>query len=121
MRIIYNNIIPVDGFVAVNLFGVLFVRKKYKEMLDTRHEYKTLVVNHESIHTEQMKELLYIGFYVMYAIYYLILLFRYGKTLKAYKMIPFEQEAYNNERDIEYLSHRKRYAFLQYGLWRKSK
>ena len=27
MKIIYNNIIPFPGFKAINLFGVLFVRK----------------------------------------------------------------------------------------------
>ena len=31
MKIIYNNIIPFKGFKAMNLFGVLFVRKDAKK------------------------------------------------------------------------------------------
>jgi hypothetical protein len=60
MKIIYNNIIPFPGFKAINLFGILFVRNgayidKY-------------TLNHEEIHTYQMKELLYIFFYIWYVI-----------------------------------------------------
>lgn len=29
MKIIYNNIIPFKGFLAINLFGVLFVYSVY--------------------------------------------------------------------------------------------
>ena len=48
MKIIYNKIIPFKGFLAINLFGFLFARKKLTEVN----------INHEKIHTEQMKELL---------------------------------------------------------------
>lgn len=57
MKIIYNKIIPFKGFKAINLFGFLFTRKR--NLLDVD-------INHEAIHTEQMKELLYIGFYILY-------------------------------------------------------
>lgn len=50
MKIIYNNIIPFKGFLAINLFGVLFVRGTYRDLSAT-------VLNHEKIHTAQMKEL----------------------------------------------------------------
>lgn len=59
MNIIYNNIIPFKGFLAINLFGVLFVRGTYRDLSAT-------VLNHEKIHTAQMKELWYIPFYVIY-------------------------------------------------------
>lgn len=121
MRIIYNNLIPIDGFVALNLFGVLFIRRKYRNRINKNYEYKTRILNHENIHTAQMKETLYIGFYIMYFIYYLILLLYYRNASKAYRKIPFEQEAYNNEPDIDYLGKRKKYAFFKYGLWRKLK
>ena len=55
MKIIYNNIIPFKGFLAINLFGVLFVRGTYRDLSAT-------VLNHEKIHTAQMKELWYIPF-----------------------------------------------------------
>ena len=46
MKIIYNNIIPFKGYLAMNLFGFLFVRKDLKDKLNS------IVVNHEAIHTE---------------------------------------------------------------------
>ena len=55
MKIVYNKWIPFKGFYAINLFGIYFIREQYK---DTKISEKTL--NHEAIHTEQMKELGYI-------------------------------------------------------------
>lgn len=54
MKIIYNNIIPFPGFAAINLFGVIFARKECRPLSET-------TINHEAIHTEQMKDLLYVG------------------------------------------------------------
>ena len=44
MIIIRNNIIPFKGFTAMNLFGLLFVRKDV-----TLSEE---LINHEAIHSE---------------------------------------------------------------------
>ena len=39
MKIIYNNIIPFKGFKAINLFGIIFVRKGCKmNNIDINHE-----------------------------------------------------------------------------------
>lgn len=103
MKIIYNNIIPFKGFKAVNLFGLLFARKGAS--------INETTINHESIHTEQMKELLYLPFYVWYAIEWLIRLFMKGN---AYRNISFEREAYANEKDFDYLSKRKHFSFFSY-------
>lgn len=54
MKIIYNSIIPFKGFAAINLFGILFVRKGIKISEE--------MINHEAIHTSQMKEMLYVFF-----------------------------------------------------------
>ena len=110
MKIIYNSIIPFKGFLAMNLFGFLFVREELKDKLDN------ITINHESIHTKQMKETLWIGFYIWYVIEWLIrVLFtkdRFSK--KAYRNILFEQEAYNNERDLNYINWiRKPYAWIR--------
>jgi len=32
MKIVYSKYIPMPGFVAINLFGVLFVRYEYESM-----------------------------------------------------------------------------------------
>lgn len=99
MKIIRNNILPPKGFAAINLFGILFVRKEAKITGTT--------LTHESIHTAQMKELLYIGFYLLYVIFWVINLFRYNfKSHKAYRNICFEREAYVFSADSTYLSYR---------------
>ena len=108
MKIIYNNCIPFQGFLCMNLFGILFVRDRLRDKLND------VVINHEAIHTAQMKELLYIGFYVWYVIEWLLRLVMYGfKSKKAYKNICFEKETFENEEDLEYLNNRKHYAFLR--------
>lgn len=102
MIIIRNKIIPFEGFKAINLFGILFVRENAN--IDDR------TINHEEIHTAQMKEMLYIFFYLWYLIEWLIRLFGKGN---AYRKISFEKEAYNNENDETYLTKRKHYNWLK--------
>ena len=104
MKIICNNIIPVPGFAAINLFGVLFVRDNV--ILTSR------IINHERIHTAQMKELLYIGFYLWYGLEWLIKLRKHRS--ESYYNISFEREAYVNEGDINYLRGRKFWRFIKY-------
>lgn len=100
----YNRFIPFKGFRAINLFGVIFVRKG---SVITPH-----TINHEKIHTAQMRELGYIGFYVLYFLEWIVRLVVATKT--AYKGISFEVEAYEHQYDYKYLANRKRYA-----MWRK--
>ena len=103
MKIIPNNLIPFGNFRAINLLGVLFVRGS------ARIDDKTL--RHESIHTAQMKEMLYIFFYLWYVIEWLIRLLMEGN---AYRNISFEREAYRNEDDIIYLESREMFAWIKY-------
>ena len=84
IMVIYNKLIPFEGFKAINLFGVIFARKPLMPS-DLVHEW---------VHTQQMKELLYIGFYLIYLIEWLVRLTKHGKK-RAYYMISFEQEAYD--------------------------
>lgn len=103
MRIIYNNLIPFNGFIAINLFGILFVRSKAK------HKLKQTTINHEMIHTAQMKELLYIPFYLIYLVEWLCKLLNHS-AIEAYRNISFEREAYENESNIDYLKNRSHFA-----------
>ena len=105
MKIIKNNIIPFKGFSAINLFGVLFVRGNAR--------IDNITLNHEKIHTAQMKELLYLGFYLWYIVEYLSLRVKRSQR-KAYEKISFEQEAYKNEKNLEYLKSRNSFAWLNY-------
>ena len=107
MKIIYNNVIPFKGYRAINLFGVLFVRKDIEAPIDK------VVINHESIHSQQMKEMLWIPFYIWYVIEWLIKVCIYFDTHMAYRRISFEREAYNNEKNLEYLKERKHYCWLK--------
>lgn len=102
MFIVKNKILPPKGFLAINLFGVLFTRK---DNLDV------YTINHEEIHTKQMKELGYIFFYIWYGIEWLIRLFKKGD---AYRNISFEKEAYANEYNLDYIKYRHKYAWFKY-------
>ncbi len=106
MKIHYNFKFLLPGFHVVNLFGVLCVRGD--RPLGER------TINHESIHTEQWKELLYVLFLLWYVIEWLIRLVQYRGSHAAYRNISFEREAYSNEGDMDYLSKRKKYSFLKY-------
>lgn len=101
MKIIKNNIIPFKGFLAINLFGIIFVRK------DAKKPFGIYSQNHEAVHTAQMKELLYVPFYIIYLFEWIIRLFMKGN---AYRNISFEKEAYQNETNLNYLKCRKHFA-----------
>ena len=106
MKIVKNRFIPPRGFAYVNLFGVLFTRRD-KPISD-------VTFNHEQIHTEQMKEMLYVFFYLWYLIEWLVRLIILRDSHQAYRAISFEREAYANQEDLTYLGGRKRYRWLTY-------
>ena len=100
MKIVYNKIIPFKGFAAINLLGVIFARKECRPLSVT-------TVNHEAIHTAQMRELLYLGFYLSYLIEWLVRLFLKGD---AYRNISFEKEAYACQHIPGYALSRRHFA-----------
>ncbi len=69
--------------------------------------------NHEAIHWQQYIETGIIGFIILYFIYWLIGLIRYKDGGVAYMMIPFEQEAYENDDNMLYLLQRKRFNWIK--------
>lgn len=108
MKTVVNKFIPFEGFGAINLFGILFVREgAYKD-----NKLPKRVINHESIHSEQIKELGYIFFYIWYFIEWLIQLCLHGKD--GYYWISFEREAYDNDKNFKYLNTRKHYSWFKY-------
>ena len=62
MKIVKSTWFPFGGIKAVNICGIVF----------TKSNLKVLDQNHEEIHTAQMKEMLYILFYLWYGIEYLV-------------------------------------------------
>lgn len=135
-KVIYNNIIPFSGFKAITIFPFVFARKKFEPLDD-----KTL--NHESIYLSQQLEVMAVAavlmialcltclswwwmcaapfaYYAWYCLEYVIRLFAYGRGHEAYHNICFEQEAFLNEDDFNYLPEdRRAFAWIRY-LFRKS-
>ncbi len=106
MIIIKNSILPTKGFAAINLFTLLFVRKEAT--------VNQVLINHEAIHSAQMKEMLFIPFYLWYVIEWLVWLVKYRNSHAAYRRISFEREAYENQYKLYYLAKRKRWAWWSY-------
>jgi len=107
MKIIYNNYIPSKGYIALNFFGIIFARKEYDPLSG-----KT--INHEAIHTAQMREMFYLFFYLWYLLEWGIRLIQYRNRKKAYRNISFEREAYDNDDDMEYLKKRSVWGWWKY-------
>ena len=72
------------------------------------------IINHERIHLKQQLELGIVIFYIWYFTEYLIRLARYKNHYLAYLHISFEQEAYRNQHDHDYLKNRAFWAFWKY-------
>ena len=89
---------------AITIFPFIVSKEKMDEA----------TLNHETIHIHQQKELLVIPFYLLYGLYYLIGIIKYKNKQQAYYMIPFEQEAYDNDHNLDYLETRKWYAWRRY-------
>lgn len=107
MKIIYNKIIPFGKkYYAINLFGVLFAKGPCNAVM----------LNHEKIHTAQLKELGFLLFYVLYIMEWLFRIIQFGSFYKGYRNISFEREAYSNEQNLTYLKNRKLYSSYRYYL-----
>ena len=70
------------------------------------------MINHESIHWEQQKELGGLLFYILYLVEWIIKLFIYWK--RSYVNLAAEREAYEFDDNLSYLNTRKRYKWLKY-------
>lgn len=91
MKIVYNKFLPLPGFVAMAFFGVILARSECRPL-------SSGTIRHEAIHQAQARDCHgWILFYLRYLAYWL----RYG-----YRCNPFEREAYENERDADYLKNR---------------
>ncbi|QQO97297.1 hypothetical protein Molly5_198 [Maribacter phage Molly_5] len=90
MKIYYSKYIKGNG---VNLFGIVILNS----ILQATPIKRRAVINHEGIHTIQMRGLLYIGFYLIYALEFLVYLVIHRDLYKAYRAISFEREAFDNQ------------------------
>lgn len=106
-KVIQTRLLPRKWkFAAITLFGFVFTP-------DRRLVDKT-TLNHELIHCQQQLEWLYLPFYILYVAEWLWYLFRYRDSDRAYRSISFEREAYANQSNPDYLTHRKHFANYRY-------
>lgn len=103
MKIIRNRFIPFKGFEAMNFMGILFCR--------STSTLTPELLLHEQIHTHQMREMLFIGFYLWYVLEWFVRLFKPGN---AYLNISFEREAYAHMNEADYLQRRKPFSWWRY-------
>jgi len=110
MKIIRNKYkwipIPFPTYKAINICGVLIVRGNAR--------IDDVTLNHEEIHTAQIKEMLYLFFYIWYGIEWFIKFLKYWNSHKAYKNISFERESYANQNDLTYLKTRRRFSWIKH-------
>ena len=104
MKVIYNRLVPFRGFAAINLFGLVFARRECGAVSD-----RTL--RHEAIHTAQLKETGYVGFYLIYIAEWLHQWACLRSAKQAYYAVRFEREAYAHQDELDYLTHRPPYAW----------
>ena len=104
MKVIYNRLLPVRGFTAINLFGIVFARRECRPLSETTRR-------HELIHTRQMRETGYVGFYLIYIAEWLYQLWRLRDAQLAYFAIRFEREAYAHQEEAAYPVYRHHFAW----------
>jgi hypothetical protein len=97
--------IPYLWIEGITLYPFVFHRKK------TLPQW---LINHEYIHIKQQLELGILIFYCWYLLEYLVRLIQYKNHYKAYRNICFEREAYKNDENLDYVTHRKVWAFWAY-------
>ena len=124
--IFVNKLIPFIGYIAMAFFNMIFWRQEYEPYLIKEHHksYVDKVINHEKIHTCQMRDFckwLPLGgiiFYIVYVLEWFIRLFINGPK-NAYSMISFEREAKSNERNMEYINTRGKFDnFKKYFIFK---
>lgn len=94
------------NYIGVAIYPFIIINKNYKEDI--------WLINHEKIHLEQQKELLFIGFFIWYFIEFLFRYLQYRNWHTAYLNISFERECNQFESDVNYLRNRKYFNFLPF-------
>jgi hypothetical protein len=106
MVFVSKYIVP-RGFTGITLYPFIFLRH-------AKDKQDTVMIHHERIHLRQQLELLIFPFYVLYVLEWFLKLCYYRSWMKAYRNLSFEREAYQNERNFEYLKKRKLFQFVRY-------
>ena len=82
----------------------------------SRTQMDAEVLQHETIHILQQKELFVVFFYMLYGWDYLRGYMKFRDKELAYRRIRFEQEAYSHQATGYYLENRKPYSWKKYRI-----
>lgn len=108
--VIENSKIPKYLSIFIDIWAITLY-----PFIICKGEMNERTLSHEKIHLAQQRELWLVGFYLLYAYWWLKHRIFYGMDNKeAYYALPFEQEAYGNDLDAEYHSKRERFAWRKY-------
>jgi hypothetical protein len=107
MYLIVSKYLIPKGYRGMTIFPFVIIRNEVDKNND-------VLINHEKIHIRQQLELLIIPFFIIYFIEFLIRLIQFRDRNLAYRSISFEKEAYNNEKNVEFLRNRQFLNFLKY-------
>ncbi len=105
--IIFSKYLFHSNFHAIAIWPFIFLKSK-------KLKNNEILINHEKIHLQQQKEMLWLFFFIWYLMEYLVKLIKYKDSLIAYRNLSFEREAYANEDHKDYLEKRKFWNFLKY-------
>ena len=107
MILIVLKYLTPKGFRGITFFPFVI-------LADKQDKLNPVFVNHERIHIRQQLELLILPFYIWYAVEFLIRWMQFQNWKHAYYNISFEREAYQNEKDLDYLKKRSFWRFLEF-------
>jgi len=107
MMILVSKIFVPKGFMGVTLYPFIFLK-------NPKDKDNSVFITHEKIHLRQQIEMLILPFYVWYGIEYLTRIIQYKDKKTAYRNISFEREAYQNEKNRNYLKKRSFWRFIRY-------
>ena len=99
MFVIVSRYLIPKGFRGITLYPFIIISEK-----DLKQNQ--VLINHEKIHIRQQLALLILLFFIWYGIEFLIKWVIYKDKNVAYRKISFEREAYENEKDLNYLKQR---------------
>ena len=98
-----SNVAPINIW-AISFAFFVFCRGKLNEATK----------RHEIVHFQQQLELLFVGQWILYGLFYFYQLAKLRNKKEAYRQNPFEREANDSEYIVDYLEHRKRFAWVKY-------
>lgn len=105
--VIFSKYLFHPSFNAIAIWP--FIILKNKDLKDD-----DVLINHEKIHLQQQKEMLWLLFFLWYLIEFLVKLIKYRKPMLSYRNLSFEREAYANENHKNFLNKRSFWNFLKY-------